>query len=374
MVRSCRRCAIGLIFGLAIPLMAGCAKNVPASSTPPPAPVTVAVAQVKSVPVQLKAIGTVRVFATVAVRPRVSGELTEVHFVEGEYVTKGEKLFTVDPRPYKTAFDQAKAIVERDQAVLNGAELALKRSESISRPTALAAEELDRLRAEAASARATVAADRAALRTAELQLQFTVINSPIDGRTGSLLVTPGNLVIANDMTPLVVINQITPISVSFAVPEQHLALIEASLLKHDGTLPVKALLKDGTPALDGELKFINNIVDTTTGTVQLKATFLNLDRRLWPGQFVDVILTLTDRPKSVTIPSAAVQDGQKGQYVFVVREDTTAEMRSIEVAFISGGEAVVSKGLVGGETVITDGHLRVTPDSKVSVKGSESRP
>jgi len=327
---------------------------------------------IKSMPVQLKAIGTVRVFATVAVRPRVTGEITAVYFNEGDFVAKGDKLFTVDPRAYQTAFDQARAIVDRGQATVSGTEAILKRSEN--RPTALTAEELDRLRAEVGVARASLAADRAALHTAELQLEFTTIYSPINGRTGNLLIQRGNLAIANEIAPLVVINQINPISVSFAVPEQHLAIIEENLHKKGGSLLVEAFLRDGSPALVGELTFIDNSVDSTTGTVQLKASYPNLDRRLWPGQFVDVLLTLTDRPNSVTVPTAAVQDGQNGPYVYVVRKDSTAEMRPIEVAFVVKGEAVAAKGLKGGETVVTDGHLRLTPDAKVAVRGPETQP
>lgn len=360
------------ILGIAVPIWTGCAREKAAPSAQPPAAVTVATATVKSMPVQLKAIGTVRVFATVAVRPRVTGEITEVHFNEGEYVTKGKPLFTVDPRPYQAALNQAKAIVEKNLATLGGAELILKRSES--RPTALTAEEMDRLRTEVGIARAALAADKAALQTAELNYEFTTISAPIEGRTGNLLIPSGNLVTANEITPLVIINQITPISVSFAVPEQHLATIEANRSKKGGTLPVEAWLRDGSPPLVGELMFIDNTVDSTTGMVQLKAKYTNQDLRLWPGQFVDVVLTLNDRPNSVTIPSAAVQDGQNGPYVYLVRKDNTAEMRSIEVAFLGKGETVVAKGLQGGETVVTDGHLRITPDAKVSVRGPESKP
>jgi len=372
MTQTVRRRVGSLVTSFVIALWTtGCVHEKPASPPPSPAAVTVAKAAVKSVPVQLNAIGTVRVFATVAVRPRVTGELTAVHFNEGEYVKAGQDLFTVDPRPYQTALIQAKAIVERDLATLGGTELILKRSES--RPSALTAEEMDRLRAEVGIARASLAADRAAQHTAELQLEFTTIKAPIEGRTGNLLIPPGNLVTANELTPLVVINQISPISVSFAVAEKHLANIEESLSKNGGTLPVEVSLRGGSSSITGELTFIDNAVDSTTGMVQLKAKFLNADRRLWPGQFVDVVLTLSQRPNSVTIPSAAVQDGQNGSYVYVVRKDSTAEMRPIEVAFTINGEAVVTKGLTGDETVVTDGHLRIAPDAKVAVRGSETQ-
>jgi membrane fusion protein, multidrug efflux system len=362
--RTLRLAAAGLV------LAVGCAKLPPPAPPPSAAPVTVTKAKVRSVPVQLRAIGTARVFATVAVRPRVGGELTAVHFREGEDVKKGDKLFTIDPRPYETALAQAKAQLDRDLALLRGAELTLDRSARAG-AASVTPEELDRLKTEVASAGATVTADRASVRTAELQLSFTNIVSPIEGRTGNLLVTPGNLVIANEASPLVVINQVSPIAVSFSVPEQHLGAIGENLRKKGGKLPVGAGLRDGTPALPGELTFVDNAVDQTTGMVQLKATFPNQDRRLWPGQFVDVVLTLTERPDSVTVPTAAVQDGQDGAYVFVVGPEDKAEMRPVEVAFVTpDGEAVIATGLSGGETVVTDGHLRVSPGGKVSVKGA----
>jgi multidrug efflux system membrane fusion protein len=355
-------------------VVAGCSRpEAPPPRTAAPAPVTVTQARVRSVPIQLRAIGTARVFATVAVRPRVGGEITAVHFREGEDVKKGDKLFTIDPRPYETAQAQAKAQLDRDLALLRGAELTLERSARAG-ASSVTPEELDRLRTEVASAAATVTADRAALRTADLQLSFTTITSPIDGRTGNLLVTPGNLVTANEATALVVINQISPIAVSFSVPAKYLDDIEENLRERGGKLPVQATLQ-GTEELTGkvlagELTFVDNAVDPTTGTIQLKATFQNKDRRLWPGQFVDVVLTLAERPDSVTVPTAAVQEGQTGSYVYVVGPDETAQLRPVEVAFVShDGDSVIARGLAGGETVVTDGHLRVSPGGKVTIKG-----
>jgi multidrug efflux system membrane fusion protein len=356
---------------LCLASIAGCTRPVPPAPPASPPPVTVATARVQTVPVQLRAIGTVRVFATVAVRPRLNGELTEVHFREGQDVKKGDRLFTIDPRPYRTALEQAKAQLERDQALLRGAELVLERGRQLARTSAIAAELLDRNYTDVASARATVAADQAAVKSAELQLEFTTINAPIDGRTGNVLVTVGNLVSTSEPNPLVVINQISPISVSFSVPEQYLAEIEANRRKHDGTLPVDASLRGGSAPLHGKLTFIDNTANTTTGTVQLKATFPNEDRRLWPGQFVEVIMTLGERRDSVTVPSAAVQEGQDGSFVFVLRPDSTAALQFVDTAFVTTeGEAVITKGLSGGETVITDGHLRVAPGSKVAVQAT----
>jgi len=359
-------------FFLAVATLAGCSKTAPPATTSSPAPVTVAQATVKTVPVKLRAIGNVRVYATVAVRPRVNGELIAVHFKEGQFVKTGDKLFTLDPRPYQTAYDQAKAQLDRDLALFRGAELVLGRSRQLTGTASITADELDKLRTDVASSAATVTADRAMLRTAELQLGYTTIVSPIDGRTGNVLITPGNLLTANEVAPLVVINQITPISVAFSVPEQNLAAINENMSKQGDKLPIEAVLRGHATPLPGELTFVDNSVDPTTGTVQLKATFANLDRRLWPGQFVDVVLTLTERANSVTIPSAAIQEGQNGPYVFVVGRDDKAEMRQISIAFVtSEGEAIVEKGLSAGETVVTDGHLRVSPGSKVAMKGPQ---
>ncbi len=355
---------------LTLLLLSGCARPTVSQSEAPPAPVTAAKAQTKSVPVQLRAIGTVRVYATVSVRPRVNGEITEAHFTEGNFVKKGDKLFTIDPLPYKTAFDQAKALEQRDRAVLKGAEAALKRGLELSRPIALSAEELEKLRTDVATAKATLTASEAAVKTADLQYGFTTIYSPIDGLTGNLLMTPGNIVTANESAPLVVINQISPISVSFAVPEQNLGDIKRERARQGGVLPVDAQIRGDSQAPRGELTFIDNAVDPQTGTVQLKANFKNQDQRLWPGEFVDVVLTLSERPNSVTVPTAAVQEGQTGSYVIVVKKDSTAELRPVQIAFTYQGEAVIARGLAAGETVVIDGHLRVAPGGKVSVRGA----
>jgi multidrug efflux system membrane fusion protein len=360
----CRMSALAVLL-----LVAGCAKPPPGKAEVPPAPVVVATAGVKTVPVQIKSIGTVRVVSTVSVRPRVGGELTAVHFREGDYVEKGQKLFTIDPRPYETAVRQAEAAVAKNKAVLAGAERDLKRIEGITTGvggSAVAAVELDTAKTAVESAKAAVAADEAALHTAKLQLSFTTITAPLDGRTGGLLVTAGNLVSANEVTPLVVINQIRPIYVSFALPEQDLPAVTAAQGRKP--LTVEAHLREGEPSIPGVLAFIDNTVDAGTGTVTLKAEFPNADRTLWPGQFVDVVLTVGERPRSVVVPTAAVQAGQKGDYVFVVKPDQTAEARPVAVAFESNGEAVVASGLAGGEVVVVEGQLRVAPGAKVEAK------
>lgn len=342
----------------------GCEKPPPLQKDAPPAPVTVTTAAKRTVPIQVRAIGTVKVIATVSVRPRVGGELTEVHFKEGDYVAKGRKLFTIDPRPYEAAVQQAKATLTKNEAALLGAQRNLDRLERVG-TSGTATAEVDTAQTAVDTAKAAVAADQAALHSAQLQAMFTTITSPLDGRTGGLLVTAGNLVAANDANPLVVINQVSPIYVAFAVPEQDLpAITAAQKLK---PLAVAADPHDGKDPAQGTLAFVDNAVDVTTGTVQLKAEFPNTDRRLWPGQFVDVVMTVGERPHSVVVPTAAVQAGQMGQYVYVITADKTAEVRPVEVAFEAQGEAVIASGLSGGESVVLEGQLRLAPKAKVEV-------
>jgi membrane fusion protein, multidrug efflux system len=352
---------LGLVFA------AGCSKPPAGRSEPPPAPVTVVTAVKRTVPVQVRAIGSVKVVATVSVRSRVGGALTDVHFKEGDFVRKGQRLFTIDPRPYEAIVKQAEATLAKNTAVLRGAELALQRIE-LGTGGAVTASELDIARTAVASARATVEADAAAIAAARLQVGFTNITSPLDGRVGELLVNAGNLIDANGMTPLVVVNQMSPIFVTFALPETHLPAV--ALAQSKGPLKVEADLRAGGKPVPGVLAFIDNAVNPTSGTVQLKAEFPNTDRKLWPGQFVDVVLTVGVRPDSVVVPAAAVQAGQQGSYVFVVTADKTAELKPVTVAFETDGDIVLASGLSGGETVVTDGQLRLVSGTKVEVKAA----
>lgn len=346
--------------------LAGCEKPPAAKPEPLPVPVAAAAAAVKTVPVQVRSIGTVRVISTVSIRPRVAGELTAVHFKEGDTIEQGQRLFTIDPRPYETALQQAEATLARNSANLQGAELNLARLDRLG-PGSISVAEADTARVAVAAAKAAVAADRAAVKSARLQLEYTTITAPISGRTGAILITPGNLVSAMEANPLVVVNQLSPIDVQFAVPEGQLPAVAAAL-KERGPLRIEADLRDGRPKAVGELDFIDNAVDVGTGTVFLKAEFPNADQRLWPGQFVDVLLTLGERPNSVVVPTPALQSGQQGQYVYAVGPDKTAVFKPVKVAFEVAGEAVIASGLTGGETVVTDGQLRLAPGSKVEVK------
>lgn len=330
-------------------------------------PVSVAVAQMRDVPLQVRVIGSVQAISTVAIRALVGGQLTQVHFREGQDVRKGQPLFTIDPRPFQSALAAAEANLARDQAQLRNAESEASRYAGLVKKDYVTREEYEKITSGAEGARAVVAADRAAIETVRLQLSYCDIRSPMDGRTGSLQVQAGNLVKANDTTPLVTILQIAPIYVDFSIPESQLGDLRARGL---GNVPVTAAPQGGSRVVtDGRLTFVDNSVDTGTGTIHLKATFPNQDRSLWPGQFVNVAMTLATRPNAVLIPSQAIQSGQKGEYVYVVKEDGGVEMRSVAVFRVIDQESIIERGVTAGERVVTDGQLRLTPKSKVDIKG-----
>ena len=329
-------------------------------------PVTVAVAQQKDIPLQIRAIGSVQPLATVAVRALVGGQLMNVWFREGDDVTRGQRLFTIDPRPYQAALAQAQANLARDEAELRNSQSQAARYGDLVKKDYVTKEEYDKMIAGAEGARAVVAADRAAVETARLQLSYCDLRSPMAGRTGSLMVHPGNIVHANDTNPLVVINQVTPVYVQFSIPEAQLGPLRARGM---GNVPVTVMPQGGGATIaTGRLSFVDNTVDVTTGTITLKALFDNANRALWPGQYVTVAVTLQDRPNSVVVPSQAVQVGQRGQYVYVVKGDQSVEMRPVKVAEAVNQLSIIESGVAPGETVVTDGQLRLTPKSKVDVK------
>jgi len=358
----------------------------------PASPVTAGKAEQRDVPVQVRQIGSVEPVAVIAVKAQIGGELTRVFFREGEDIRKGQQLFEIDPRPYQQAIDQAQAAVEKDNALIAQAEANLARDrvqtanakEQAQRYDALAKEGLiskdqnsayqttfnsqnEALRADEAainSAKASLNVDKAALETAKLNLAYCSIYSPIDGRAGSLLVQAGNLVKANDTGALVNINQLQPVYVTFSVPEQLLS--EVRSYSKDRPLAVTAILSPDK-SLAGQLNFIDNLVDTTTGTIKLKAVFPNSDRVLWPGQFVNVVMTLRTLSGAITIPSEAVQSGQKGQFVFVVKPDQTVETRLVALGQSIDNRIVVERGVSAGETVVTDGQMRLIPGGRVRV-------
>lgn len=332
-------------------------------------PVTTAPVVRKSMPMVIPAIGTVIAASTVSVHSQITGELTSVTFKEGEEVERGQVLVTLDKRPLEAALQQAQAALERDIAQAANARAQAARYQDLLQRGIATHEQVDTTRTQAAALEATVAADRAAVDNAKVQLAYATIAAPISGRTGLLQIHSGNLIRAQDTTPIVTINKITPVYVSFAVPEAQLPALKRYLAQ--GQLPVTAQPPNdtGTPS-EGRVTFIDNAVDPTTGTIKVKGTFPNQDRRLWPGQFVNVLVTLTSDPNAIVVPSAAVQAGQQGSYVFVVKPDLTVELRPVTVARTAGDETVVQSGVQAGETVVTDGQLRLEPGSRVSVKSA----
>ncbi|MCX6898887.1 MAG: efflux RND transporter periplasmic adaptor subunit [Verrucomicrobia bacterium] len=341
-----------------------------AKKAPPPVPVLAANAVERPMAVQVRAIGNVEALSTVSVRSQVDGPLLAAHFREGKDVKKGDLLFTIDPRPFTESLKQAEANLARDKAQLENARLENQRYEELGKKGVASPQDADKARATFAALRATVQADEAAVSNMKLLLGYTEIRSPLDGRTGGLSKHAGNVIKAKD-DELVVINQVQPIYVTFSVPEHYLPDIKRYLAV--GSLAVEAIVAnhDELKAL-GQLSFINNTVDVATGTIQLKATFPNTDCTLWPGQFVNVRLDMTTTPRAIVVPSQAVQTGQKGEFVYVVKADRTVEMRPVVLASSRDGMAVIEQGLRAGEMVVTDGHLRLVPGMKVDVKTSIS--
>jgi multidrug efflux system membrane fusion protein len=341
----------------------------------PPAPVVVAVAKTSAVPVTLGVIGNVQAYSAVAVKSQVDGQILQVHFREGQNVKKGDLLFTLDPRPYEAALRQVEANLAKDKALLDKAIADLKRLETLVAKDFTSRANYDTAKANVASLEATIKADEALVEQARLRLEYAKIAAPIDGRVGSILVNAGNLVKANDTAAgtLVTINQIRPIYVQFSVPESNLSEIRARMASDK--IPVKAQVpQEDRVAAEGVLTFINNAVDMTTGTIQLKATFENEDDRFVPGQFVNVTVELAVIAEAVIVPVAAVQVGQRGHYVFVVKADSTVEMRLVRVGITNEREVVIQDGLKTGERVVTEGQLRLRPGARVSVRPTSGAP
>jgi multidrug efflux system membrane fusion protein len=352
----------------------GCAKQKQEPVKRPPVPVSVGSVVEKSVPVQLRAIGNVEAYSTIQVRSQIGGILHRVHFKEGQDVKKGDLLFTIDPRPYEAMIQQAEANLAKDISQMEYAREEAGRYEELVKKGYVAKEQYEQFRTSAIALQATVNADKAVLENARLQLKYCYIYSPINGRTGNLISNEGNLIKANADNAMVVINQVQPIYVNFSVPEQYLSDIKKYM--GVGKLMVSAFISkkdnsrnDEVPE-EGVLTFVDNTVDPTTGTIKLKGTFENPKKRLWPGQFVDIMVTLTTQPNAVVVPSSAVQTGQNGQYVFVVKKDNMVESRTVAVTRTVGDESVIGMGLNPGETVVTDGQLRLVPGAKVEIKNT----
>ena len=365
-----RRAALVAVLAAA---SAACSKS-DARAPRPSVPVTVAPVQQRSVPYEISAIGSVTPIQTVAVRSQVSGTLLRVGFREGEEVQKGQLLFEIDPRPYQAALDQVRANLARDHAQLLNARQEVTRYQALVQNDLATQEQFDQFKANADAAEAAVTADSAAVQTAQLNLEYTTIRAQIAGRTGNLLLREGNLVQANGPAPLVIINQLRPIAVSFSIPEQYLDDIRRYSAQHPLSVRVQPS-QDSTVTMTGQLTFINNQVDSTTGTILLKATFGNEDRKLWPGQVaVAVHLVLNVEKDVLTIPAQAVMTGQAGTYVYVLGSDQTARTQDVTVGRSADDYVVIEKGLAAGQKVVTDGQLRLMPGARVEVKTGAAPP
>jgi multidrug efflux system membrane fusion protein len=370
MIATVRACVFGAGV-IALSLSSACSKR-PAATTNgagrgAPVPVNIGEILQKDMPIDLRAIGNVEPIATVGIKAQVSGELIEMNFQEGQEVKKGDLLFTIQPKLYATQLAQAEANLARDRVQAANAQRDADRSAELAKKGAVSKEQLDQTLAVAEAAAATVKADEALVEIARVQLGYTTVESPIDGRTGATSVKVGNLIKAAADDAMVTINQLAPIYVTFAVPEQHLADIRREMAKRKLAVAANDP-KDSQRLADGELTFVSNTVDAATGTIMLKATFPNDDRALWPGAYVHVVLHLSMEPAVLVAPASAISIGQNGEQIFVVKDDGTAELRSVTVERNVGEEAVIQGAFRAGERVVINGQSRLTPGAKVEIK------
>jgi multidrug efflux system membrane fusion protein len=328
-----------------------------------PVPVVIGTVVEKDVPVYLDGIGTVQAFNTVTIRSRVDGQLQKLGFQEGQDVKAGDLIAEIDPAPFKTVLDQAQAKKTQDEAQLNIAETELHRNLVLFTNKIISQDVIDTNRSSIKQISALVKSDEASIENAEVQLNYTKIKSPIDGRTGLRQIDVGNIVRSADTNGIVVVTQVKPISINFTLPEQNLGDIHAQFSKE--TLKVLAVDRDNKTVMDeGTLTVIDNQIDPSTGTIKLKATFPNENLRLWPGQFANTRLLLTVRSNAVVVPASVIQRGPEGSYAFVV-EDDSAQMRAVKVAFIEHQDAVIESGLKAGDKVVVDGQYKLQPGSKI---------
>jgi len=340
-----------------------------AQKGPPPVPVSVVRVEQQTLPVRLRAIGNVEAFATVSVKARVDGQIVAVNSRDGEAVKKDDVLFRIDARPYEAALRQAEANRMRDAAARSQAVSQAKRYQELLDKNFISKEAYAQIRTNAETAEATANASRAALENARLNVEYCTIRSPLDGFVGKTLIQAGNLVRANDVNPLVVINQVRPIYVNFAVPEQDLPEVRKYMAQGPlavEVIPVDAQLKHPM----GRLIFVDNAVDPSTGTIRMRGQFDNEDALLWPGQFVNILLRLYEQADALILPASAVQTGPEGQYVYVIGDDLTAEVRRIKVQRTDGDIAIIGEGLKKDERVVTRGQLRLGPKVKVQIAKS----
>lgn len=346
-------------------LLTACSSDKNSGAGRPPAPVTVVKAEQQNIERKLNVVGNVLPSATVSVRTRVTGELVQVHFKEGDTVTEGQTLFTIDPRPYAATLREAEARVAKDLAQLRKAEEDMSRYGKLVNEGYISRSAYDQSTTDAAALRATVNADKAAAESAALQLAYCTITAPITGRAGAIKADKGNMIKANADEGILTIDALEPVYVLFAVPESHLpAIVERQ--KHTEIAVV--VTPTGGKAVSGKLTFIDNTVDTRTGTIKLRGTFTNTDKGLWPGQFVQVSLTLGNLSDVVIVPSRAVQTGRNESYVYIVDADKKAQYRQVKVSLDSEGKSVISEGLSAGETVVVDGQVRLAPNVPVEIR------
>jgi len=342
-----------------------------APANDPAVPVIAQAVKPQDVPIYLTGIGTVQAFNTVTIRTRVDGQIDKVAFVEGQDVKAGDLLAQIDPRPFQAQLEQAQAQKASHEAQLGDAKIDLQRFTNLAQRGAATEQSVDTQKALVAQLEANIQADQAAIDNATVQLGYTAITAPISGRTGIRLVDQGNIVHATDQTGLVLLTQIEPISLVFSLPED--ALPDVAHAMAQGSLKVVAFSRDDkTELAEGTLALIDNEIDQTTGTIRLKATFPNKDHALWPGQFVNAHLYLTVRHDGLTVPAAVVQRGPQGTYAYVIKPDSTVEMRPIAVAQLRDGIALIDSGLSAGERVVVDGQYKLRPGTRVEVGGSGS--
>ena len=337
-----------------------------------PVPVVAAIVSQKDVPIYLDGLGTVQAFNTVTVRARVDGQVEKIAFVEGQDVRAGDLLAQIDPAPFKAQLDQSIAKQAQDQAQLTSARVTLQRDTALLADKILSQQDYDTQKATVDQLVAAVQADEAAISNAKVQLAYTTITSPLEGRAGIRQVDQGNIVHANDSNGLVVIAQLRPISILFTLPEQNLLQIQDQL-NEGRELPVLAVDRDNrTPLDEGKLAVVDNQIDTSTGTIRLKATFPNEKLHLWPGQFVNARLLVSTRKNGTVVPASVVQRGPDGSYAFVIKPDSSVEIRPVQVAHIEQGDALIDSGLKVGEQVVVDGQYRLQPGSRVKLASASS--
>jgi membrane fusion protein, multidrug efflux system len=358
-------CVLGITL-----LASGCAKNNDAKPTQSGTPVTTGVATQKDVPISVSSIGTVKAYSVVNITSHVDGQITHINVKEGQTVQKGQALLNIDDRPYRTALESAKANLAKDRIQLEKAKKDAERYAELFKKDYVTKDQVEQTQTNADALEAAIKGDEAVLQNAQLNLSYCTVTSPTTGRAGSILVNEGNLIKGNDNSrPLMVINQIQPVYVEFSVPEQQLVEIQKQSKTLTSPLEVECYSPDKPNDIKkGQLSFIDNTIDSSTGTINLKAVFENSDSSLWPGQFVNTIMLLYVQKDAVVVPTAAVQMGQKGNYIYVVKNDSTVDYRDITIGPETDSYTVVEKGVSTGETVVTDGQLKLAPGSKIAVK------